>query len=268
MTADTGVPHVQPSTEVLSSWVAEGCRPASSSRSARRAPRHTALPTKPPPTSFETQESVTSRSMSGRRSRSAKPISISRSTSPCTRRRHRSGRYLRHEQGGVDPVELVVGGDERREIRECPGRRPPAPPGHLRRPAAPARAVRRPPRSVAAAPGRRHRPPTRPPRWPKPTAGRRDGRAPCRWRPGWPSSSAALLAGRHPLSHASTPAETALPMTAGRTLTALALAWSREASPPRSPMPAMPSERRHQAALGQRGRARPTPRTARPGCRR
>ena len=91
MIADTGDPHVQPSAEVLKSCVAPGCTPASSSRSASRAPRQTALPTSEPPTSFDTHDSVTSRSIIGRARRSAKVSSSSRSTIPCTFSRQWSG---------------------------------------------------------------------------------------------------------------------------------------------------------------------------------
>ena len=91
MIAATGEPHVQPSADVLNSCVAPGCTPTSSSRSASSAPRQTALPTSEPPTSFDTHESVTSRSTMGRARRSAKVSSISRSTIPCTFSRQWSG---------------------------------------------------------------------------------------------------------------------------------------------------------------------------------
>ena len=66
-----GVPTVNPSTDRLTIWSAPGSGSASSSSSRSGAPIQRALPTYGPPTWFETQVSVMSRSMSGRdRSRS------------------------------------------------------------------------------------------------------------------------------------------------------------------------------------------------------
>ena len=58
MTVFTGVPEVNPSTDVHSSCSAPARMPASRSRLARLAPIHSALPTYGPPTGLETQVSV------------------------------------------------------------------------------------------------------------------------------------------------------------------------------------------------------------------
>jgi hypothetical protein len=71
VTTAVGVPQVQPSTDRLSSWSAPDRMPASSSSGPSRTPVQRALPTYGPPTSFETQVSVMSRSTSGIASRSA-----------------------------------------------------------------------------------------------------------------------------------------------------------------------------------------------------
>ena len=61
-----GVPTVNPSTERPTIWSAPGSGSASSSSSRSGAPIHRALPMYGPPTGFETQVSVMSRSISGR----------------------------------------------------------------------------------------------------------------------------------------------------------------------------------------------------------
>jgi hypothetical protein len=59
MTVCTGVPEVNPSTEVHISWSAPALIPASRSRLARLAPSHSALPMYGPPTGSDTQHKVT-----------------------------------------------------------------------------------------------------------------------------------------------------------------------------------------------------------------
>ena len=86
----TGVPDVHPSADVLFSWSASGCTPASSKMSASGTPSHFALPISLPPTSFDTHVSVMSRSTTLRFRRSSNVNSSSRSTMPCTFRRHDS----------------------------------------------------------------------------------------------------------------------------------------------------------------------------------
>ena len=58
--------------------------PARASRSATRTPCQPALPTRLPPTSFETQASVIHRSICGIASRSAQSMVSGRCTMPCT----------------------------------------------------------------------------------------------------------------------------------------------------------------------------------------
>ena len=59
MITDVGDPQLQPSIERLTTCVAPGCTPASSSTSLKRTPWNSALPTRSPPTSFDTHDSVT-----------------------------------------------------------------------------------------------------------------------------------------------------------------------------------------------------------------
>ena len=90
ITALTGVPQVQSSTERLTSCSAPGWTPASSSTSRNSTPCQRALPTRSPPTGFDTHDRVMYRSICGRSSRSWKDSSISSSTIPPIRRRHES----------------------------------------------------------------------------------------------------------------------------------------------------------------------------------
>ena len=55
----SGVPQVQPSSDVWSTASAPGWTPASASRSSSRTPLHHALPIRSPPTGLDTQLSVT-----------------------------------------------------------------------------------------------------------------------------------------------------------------------------------------------------------------
>ena len=65
MTHSTGMPAVKPSTDRPTSWSAPACTPAIPSTSRSATPVHLALPTRSPPTSFETQAIVTYCSMIG-----------------------------------------------------------------------------------------------------------------------------------------------------------------------------------------------------------
>ena len=58
ITVCTGVPEVNPSTEVHISWSAPALIPASLSRAARLAPSHLALPMYGPSTGLDTQHKV------------------------------------------------------------------------------------------------------------------------------------------------------------------------------------------------------------------
>ncbi len=58
ITTGTGVPEVNPSTDVHISWSAPALMPASRSRPARLAPSHLALPMYGPPTGSDTQHKV------------------------------------------------------------------------------------------------------------------------------------------------------------------------------------------------------------------
>ena len=58
ITTDSGVPEVNPSTDVHSSWSAPACGRASRSSDASDAPSHFAFPMYGPPTGLETQHSV------------------------------------------------------------------------------------------------------------------------------------------------------------------------------------------------------------------
>ena len=84
-TTAVGVPAVQPSTLVESSWSAASCTPASRRRSRRETPTKVALDTSGPPTSLDTQVNVRVRATRGRASRSANESVSSRSTMPWTR---------------------------------------------------------------------------------------------------------------------------------------------------------------------------------------
>ena len=75
---------VIPSVEWLKIWSTPGRTPARSSRSLVRTPSQRAAPTYGPPTSFETQVRVMSRSTSGIVSSSSKVSENGRSTSPST----------------------------------------------------------------------------------------------------------------------------------------------------------------------------------------
>ena len=55
VSAPSGVPQVQPSSEVCSTASAPGWTPAAASSSAIRTPLHQALPIRSPPTGFDTQ---------------------------------------------------------------------------------------------------------------------------------------------------------------------------------------------------------------------
>ena len=58
ITVCTGVPEVNPSTDVHISWSAPALIPASRSTAARLAPSHFALPIYGPPTGLDTQHKV------------------------------------------------------------------------------------------------------------------------------------------------------------------------------------------------------------------
>ena len=58
ITVCTGVPEVNPSTEVHISWSAPALIPASRSTARRLAPSHFALPMYGPPTGLDTQHKV------------------------------------------------------------------------------------------------------------------------------------------------------------------------------------------------------------------
>ena len=58
MITSSGEPHVQPSIERLTTCSASRCTPASFNTSASRTPCHNALPTRSPPTGFDTHDNV------------------------------------------------------------------------------------------------------------------------------------------------------------------------------------------------------------------
>jgi hypothetical protein len=87
VSASSGVPQVQPSTLVESTMSAPACGRARASSGAIGVPNQRALPTRSPPTSLETQARVMSRSTSGPRRRSSKPIDTSCPTIPWILRR-------------------------------------------------------------------------------------------------------------------------------------------------------------------------------------
>ena len=58
ITVATGVPDVNPSTDVQYSWLAPALMPASRSTPASEAPSHSALPIYGPATGLDTQHSV------------------------------------------------------------------------------------------------------------------------------------------------------------------------------------------------------------------
>ena len=92
---------------------------ASSSRSASGTPSQRALPIRSPPTSLDTQASVTYRSIIGRASRSSK-VSVIGVAHPAVDPQRPAVRVdLRHHQRGVDPVEAAVRGDVRREAGQA-----------------------------------------------------------------------------------------------------------------------------------------------------
>ena len=80
--SSVGVPTVKPSTARPTTWSAPGSGPASSSSGLSGTPSQRALPMRSPPTSFDTQHSVTYRSIMGRASRSAKVSVIGFRTRP------------------------------------------------------------------------------------------------------------------------------------------------------------------------------------------
>jgi hypothetical protein len=73
---------------------ASALAPANRSTSRIGMPSHTALPTSPPPTSFETQVSVIAYSSTPMPIRSSNVSSTRRSTIPSTTRRHPDGSTL------------------------------------------------------------------------------------------------------------------------------------------------------------------------------
>src|SRR3546814_7545424 len=85
-----GNPAVKPSTERPTIWLAPSCTPARSSTSASGTPSHTALPTRSPPTSFDTHDSVTTSSTTSMAASSSKLSSKGSSTRPEMARRHES----------------------------------------------------------------------------------------------------------------------------------------------------------------------------------
>ena len=119
--------------------VGVGCarRPRRAAAGAAR-PSQRAVPTRLPPTVFETQVRVMSSSTSSRSSSSAKEISISRSTMPVTFSVHDSAGTCGTSTRGVDPVEGRRSGcrtARRRERRRRPSGRPAG--AARRRPVAP-----------------------------------------------------------------------------------------------------------------------------------
>ena len=85
MTVCTGVPEVNPSTEVHRSCSAPARIPAARSSLDRLAPSHSALPMYGPPTGLDTQHSVIQSSSSGSLSRSSNVSVISWATMPWIR---------------------------------------------------------------------------------------------------------------------------------------------------------------------------------------
>ena len=88
-----------------------------SSTSRSRTPVHLALPTSLPPTSLLTQAIVTYCSNIGSAMSSSQVSVVSRSTRPWIRSVQVGGVDARREERGVDPVEAVVGHDDRRQAR-------------------------------------------------------------------------------------------------------------------------------------------------------
>ncbi len=70
VSAASGVPQVQPSSEVCRTASAPSCSPASASSPANRTPLHQALPIRLPPTGLDTQFSVIQSSVIVRDTRS------------------------------------------------------------------------------------------------------------------------------------------------------------------------------------------------------
>src|SRR5690606_37331513 len=91
VSTSSGVLAVHPSALVDSTMSAPSRTPARASSSRTGYPSHRALPTRSPPTSFDTHVSVTSCSTSGSASSSSIPISNGSSTRPVTRSVHVAG---------------------------------------------------------------------------------------------------------------------------------------------------------------------------------
>ena len=103
------MPQVQPSTERCTTWSAPGSGSASSSSALIGVPSHSALPIRSPPTSLDTQASVTYRSIIGRCS-SSRPGDRDRvAHHPVDPQLPGRRVDLRRVERGVDPVEVPVG---------------------------------------------------------------------------------------------------------------------------------------------------------------
>ncbi|MCY1367570.1 hypothetical protein D9M69_545130 [compost metagenome] len=89
--AASGVPQVQPSSEVCRTASASGWGPASARIAASRTPLHQALPIRSPPTSLDTQLSVIQSSVISRETRSRNDSRSSRSTMPWMRSSQSAG---------------------------------------------------------------------------------------------------------------------------------------------------------------------------------
>jgi hypothetical protein len=86
-----GVPQVQPSTDRWTTWSAPGSGSASSSSALIGVPSQSVFPIRSPPTSLDTQASVTYRSIIGRFSSSANVRVIGLRTIPWIRSSQVSG---------------------------------------------------------------------------------------------------------------------------------------------------------------------------------
>ena len=109
----SGVPAVQPSVLRDSTMSAPASAPPWPAAHGRANRASSALPIRSPPTSLDTQAMVTCRSVRGLASSAAKSSSTSRSTMPVTLSVHSRGSITGDGEGGVDPVEIPVRGDER-----------------------------------------------------------------------------------------------------------------------------------------------------------
>ena len=111
-----------PLTSRQTSWSLPDRMPFSRRKAPRGTPIQRAVPASRPPTSLETQVSVMSRSMrSSRSNRSAQRVAARRVEHAGQRQPVVAGPDLRNADGGVDPVELAVVREQRRQAVDLSG---------------------------------------------------------------------------------------------------------------------------------------------------